>query len=414
MERLILHSDLNNFYASVECLYNPEIRSRPVAVCGDTEKRNGIVLAKNYLAKNLGVKTGEAIWQAQEKCRDLVVMPPSYDKYLHFSEVARDIYSDYTDQIEPFGIDECWIDITGSKNLFGNGKKVADEIRQRIRTELGVTASVGVSFNKIFAKLGSDMKKPDATTVIGRDDFKEKVWPLPVSELLYVGPATNAKLARVGISTIGDLAKADIAFLKYKLGKWGVRLWTYANGEDSASVSLDGAEPPIDSIGNSKTAIRDLKSVEDVKIVMCWLAESVAERLRKQNLLCRTVQIWVRDNRLEGFERQITFNQPTNLSTVILDKAMELYKRHHLSGVPIRSVGVRATKLSYADDYKQLSFIDEINRLDRLEKLENTIDNLRDRFGRFSIQRGLMLKDKELTAFDPVNDHIVHPVAFRK
>lgn len=359
----------------------------------EIQKKSGIILAKNYKAKNLGVRTGETIWQAKEKCRDLVVVSPSYDKYLHFSEAAREIYCDYTDRVEPFGLDECWIDITGSKSFLGNGGKIADEIRQRIKSELGVTASVGVSFNKVFAKLGSDMKKPGATTIIDKDNFKEKVWALPVNELLYVGPATTRKLANHSIKTIGDLAQADVRFLKNRLGVWGVRLWMFANGCDSAPVSVNGHTPPIVSVGNSKTTVRDLKNQEDVKIVMCHLAESVAERLRAQNLMCQGVQIWIRDNELNGYERQITLEHPTNLSTVILDKAMLLYQKNH-NNKPIRSIGVRARKLSFASDVRQLSFLPEIDRMNKLENLEKAIDDIRNRFGRFSIQRGLMLKIK--------------------
>lgn len=208
-DRTILHCDMNNFYASVECLYNPALRGKPVAVGGDVEARHGIILAKNYEAKKYGVQTGEALWQAKQKCPGLTIVPPSFEKYLRFSRLAREIYGCYTDRIESFGLDECWLDLTGSERLFGGGKAVADKLRERIKFELGVTISVGVSHNKIFAKLGSDMKKPDATTVITRENYKDVVWPLPVSDLLFVGPATTRKLARYGIHTIGQLAQAD-------------------------------------------------------------------------------------------------------------------------------------------------------------------------------------------------------------
>lgn len=256
MERVILHSDLNNFYASVECLDNTTLRGKPVAVCGDPELRHGIVLAKSYEAKAFGVATGQAIWEAKQRCPDLMVVPPRYDRYIELSQSVRALYVQYTDQVEPFGLDESWLDVGGSVGLFGDGKHIADEIRLRVRHEIGLTVSVGVSFNKVFAKLGSDLKKPDATTVISRENFRELAWSQPVSDLLYVGPATTKKLGRYGIRTIGDLARTDPAFPHAILGKVGVMLWRFANGLDSSGVATYYAMPPIKSIGNS-----DRKSV---------------------------------------------------------------------------------------------------------------------------------------------------------
>ena len=253
MARTILHVDLNNFYASVECLYHPELRGKPVAVAGDVAERRGIILAKNMQAKAAGVKTGEAIWQAQQKCPGLVCVPPDYKKYLRFSRLARQIYSDFTDRIESFGIDECWLDLTNSTQLFGSGAEVADTIRRRLREELGITGSVGVSFNKIFAKLGSDMKKPDATTIITPENFLDVVWPLPVEELLYVGRSTKTKLNNRAIFTIGDLARRDVKLLKLSLGVWGETLHDFANGLDQAPVALAGEESFVKSVGNSTT-----------------------------------------------------------------------------------------------------------------------------------------------------------------
>ena len=230
MSRTILHCDMNNFYASVECFLDPKLKPFPVAVCGDVEERHGIVLAKNYKAKGDGVSTGEAIWQAKQKCPGLVVVPPHYEEYMKFSKAAREIYEHYTDQVEPFGMDECWLDVTGSTRIMGNGEKIANEIRERIKFELGLTISAGVSFNKIFAKLGSDMKKPDAVTVIPQDNFKNIVWNLPASDMLGVGRATERKLASSGIRTIGQIAEFPCEYLQRKLGKCGVDLWRFANG----------------------------------------------------------------------------------------------------------------------------------------------------------------------------------------
>ena len=319
-ERVILHSDLNNFYASVECLHRPEIRTKPVAVCGDPAARHGIVLAKNYLAKATGIQTGEVIWQARQKCPGLIVLPPNYPLYLRFGRLAREIYAGYTDQVEPFGLDEAWLDVEGSGHIFGDGTRIADEIRERIKSEMGITASVGVSYNKIFAKLGSDLKKPDATTVITRDNFKQVVWPLPASDLLYVGRATQRKLARYGISTIGDIAGTDQEFLHSRLGKCGEVLWSFANGDDNSPVVRMGEESLIKSVGNSITTPRDLETDEDVQMIFYVLSESVAARLREHGFKCRTAHIHIRDKNLFSFGVQGKFTQPTNLSADLAER----------------------------------------------------------------------------------------------
>ena len=416
MERVILHSDMNNFYASVECLYQPWIRNKPVAVCGDAQARHGIVLAKNNIAKRYHIQTGEAIWEAKQKCGDLVVVPPNYEKYIHFSNVAREIYAEYSDRVESFGLDECWLDCTESTGLFGDGKAIADKIRRRIKYELGVTNSVGVSFNKVFAKLGSDMKKPDATTVISQSDFRQKVWPLPVKELLYVGKATSAKLNRYGIQTIGDLAHYDVKYLKSWLGKWGVVLWRFANGLDNSPVQHLEARPLIKSIGNSITCIRDLTCDTDVKIVVYVLAESVAERLRMNHIHCQTVQVSIRDHTLQSFERQGALGECTNLSSVIAQKAFSLFTRNYSwekSG-PIRSIGVRACKLSLQEEAKQISFLPEQVKRQKQELVEQTVDEIRSRFGHYAIGRGIMLSDPNLSHFSPKDDHVIFPVSYFK
>ena len=304
MAKIFLHSDLNNFFASVECLYDPSLRDKPVAVCGNPEARHGIVLAKNMLAKKKGVKTGEALWQAKEKCRDIVFVKPHYDRYLKFSELAQEIYKEYTDLIYPYGIDEAWLDVTSSTGLFGSGEKMANEIRERIKYELGITVSVGVSYNKVFAKLGSDMKKPDATTVITKENFMKKVWPLPVSDLLFVGSSTKRKLNLYSIKTIGDLATCDTKLLLSLLGKNGIMLQNFANGHEYADDVPHLQEPPIRSIGNSTTTPRDLITDDDVRIVLYVLCESVAGRMRDHDFACRTVQIYIRNKDLRSCLRQ--------------------------------------------------------------------------------------------------------------
>lgn len=407
--RTILHVDLNNFYASVECLYHSELRNKPVIVCGDAEARHGIVLAKNYPAKALGIKTGEAIWQAKQKCPNLVAVSADFKKYLRFSRLARAIYADYTDQIESFGIDECWLDVTGSVNLFGNGIAIADTIRKRIREELGITASVGVSWNKIFAKLGSDMKKPDATTVITEENYKQVVWPLPVGELLYVGRSTRRKLEGRAIFTIGDLAGSNAQNLRLLLGVWGETLWCFANGLDSAPVTLAGEESLIKSVGNSTTTPRDLVNNQDIKLIIYVLAESVAARLRKHGLKCKTVAISVRNTELFTFERQGKIAAPTFVSSDIAKKAMDLFAANYYWDKPIRSLGVRGCDLVTAGSNVQLDMFDnQINR----DVLEKVIDGIRQRFGHYSVQRCAMLLDQQLTGFNPKDDHVIHPISF--
>lgn len=410
MNRTILHIDLNNYYASVECLYKPELRDKPVVVGGDVEARHGIILAKNNPAKKLGIKTGEAIWQARQKCADLIVLPPDFKKYLRFSRLARGIYADYTDQIESFGIDEVWADVTGSVKLFGSGEQIADTIRQRMKEELGLTVSIGVSFNKIFAKLGSDIKKPDATTVITKENFRDIVWPLPVGELLYVGRSTRNKLQNRAIATIGDLANRDIKLLRMYLGVWGDTLWSFANGLDDAPVRQTGEETMIKSVGNSTTTHRDLINNDDVKLIIFVLAESVAARLRMHGLKCTTVAISVRDKELMSFERQGKLLTPTLVSNDIAQKAYELFMQNYRWNKPIRSIGVRGCDLVTADRHLQLDLFDE-SKIER-EDLERTIDKLRRRFGAYSVQRCAMLTDRKLTGFNPKDDHVIHPISY--
>ncbi len=411
MDRVILHSDLNSFYASVECLYNPLIRDKPVAVGGSVEHRHGIILTKNIIAKGFGVKTGEAIWQARQKCPELVVVPPNYSLYLRFSKEAREIYKSYTDLIESFGIDEAWLDVTESVKLFGTGEKIADEIRQRIREELGITASVGVSYNKIFAKLGSDLKKPDATTVITRDNFRSIVWSLPAKELLYVGRSTYRKLINVGILTIGDLANAPLSLLKGLLGKWGEYLWMFANGYDDAPVVKLDHTGVIKGIGNSMTTPRDLENDEDVKIMFYVLGESVAERLRRQNFKGKTVQIFIRDNELKSIERQAKLKANTYVSSEIAGKALQIFKANWKWERPIRSIGVRVTNLVTADSYTQLSLFDDENKRLKQEQLEYSIDDIRRRFGHYSVQRAVLLTDEKLNS-NPIEENVIFPVSY--
>ena len=413
MGRAILHIDMNSCYASIECLHHPEIRHLPVAVGGDVEARHGIILAKNELAKRAGVKTGEALWQAKQKCPNLVIVPPHYQLYLRFSRMARAIYAEYTDLIEPFGLDEAWIDVTGS-GVFGDAVEIAETIRNRVKFELGITVSIGVSFNKIFAKLGSDYKKPDAVTVFGKDDYREKVWPLPVEELLYVGPATTRKLRARCIRTIGDLAQTDPSLLHSWLGKMGYVLHAFANGNDPSPVAPLGEEAIIKSIGNSTTTPRDLTCEEDVNIIFYVLAESVAARMRENGFRAKTVQISLRDTDLFSFERQCKLESPSCLASELHDAGMRLLRDHYRFRKPLRSVGIRGMDLVPIQTAMQLNFFEDPVRREKRERLEVAVDELRRRFGHAAVSRAVTMCDPSLGTINPKDDHTIHPVGYFK
>ena len=386
--RSILHVDMNNFYASVECLYRPEIRNHPVAVAGDPLNRHGIILAKNMIAKKLGVTTGEAIWEAKLKAPGLVLVPPDYKKYLHFSRMAREIYYEYSDQVEAFGLDENWIDLTQSlPYLHSDPVRVANTIRRRVKEELGVTVSVGVSFNKIFAKLGSD--------------------------LLYVGRSTARKLELIAVNTIGDLARTDVAILRRRLGKWGEILWLFANGMDTSPVRKISESEQIKSIGNGTTCPRDLQTEQDVRLVFTVLAESVAARLRDCCVKCQGVQIFLRDNALFTLSRQKKMEYPCCTSGPILETAMELFRQHYRWQKPLRSLSLSAIYLVTANRHMQLSLFDDTaEQLLVQEQIEKTIDMLRYRFGHNAVLRASALLDPKLTGFNPKEDHTIHPYSY--
>jgi len=381
-----------------------------MAVGGSEESRHGIILAKSDEAKKRGVKTGDPLWLARQKCPGIVIVPPNYERYLLFSKLAREIYSEFTDSVESFGLDENWCDVTGSKRLFGDGQAIANTIRKRIKRELGITVSVGVSYNKIFAKLGSDMAARDSVAVITRDNFRETVWTLPAGDLLYVGPATKAKLQNKCIYTIGDIARQKPEYLRKLLGVWGVTLWRFANGFDDTPVANIDYESQVKSIGNSTTTPKDLVTDQDVRITLYVLAESVASRLRENGFRCDTVQIYIRYSDLFSFERQGKLAFSSCTSDMIADKAYELYKKN-TEHRPIRSLGVRACNL-IPEDFTQFSLLPEIMRNEKRQTLESSIDILRYRFGGKSIQRAVMLADKDLSRVDPKNDHVIHPVSF--
>lgn len=410
--RVILHSDINACYAAIEHLHRPELNGKPLAVGGDPEARHGIVLTADYIAKKYGVKTGMALWQAKQVCPELNIVSPRMDLYLRFSRMAHEIYGEYTDLQEPYGVDESWLDVTASSSLKGDGYKIAKEISNRMKLELGITVSIGVSFNKIFAKLGSDYKKPDAITTMYEDEFKSKAWALPVSDLLYVGRSTNQKLARFGIKTIGDLAQTDEHLLMSQLGKMGGILWAFANGYDDSPVKMEHTHAPIKSIGNSTTTPRDLENDEDVKIVLYILAESVAARLRDNGFKCRVVEISVRDNELYSFTRQHKIDHATNITGEIATEAYRIFKENYNWRKPIRSVGVRGADLVNDNYWEQIDLFSSVEQREKQMKLDDAVDTIRRRFGFYSVQRGIMYRDKILSSVNAKEDHTTHPIGY--
>ena len=409
MDRVILHSDMNNCYASIELLHHPELRGRPLAVGGDPEARHGIVLAKDQIAKKAGVKTGMALWQARQVCPEIQFVPPRMDLYLRFSRLAHEIYGEYTDKQEAFGVDESWLDVTDCCSLKGDGMTIASEISRRIKFELGITVSIGVSWNKIFAKLGSDYKKPDAITEINRGNYRQIVWPLPAEDLLFVGPATKRKLYDYGIRTIGQLAEADPGILYRGFGKMAYILHVFANGEDQTPVGREDTSAPIKSIGNSTTTPRDLVNESDVAIIVYLLAESVAARLRENHFKGDVVEISVRDKDLCSFTRQHKILMPTNITSEIAAAAMKLFRENYKWEKPIRSMGVRVSDLVLDDCPVQLDLFISQEQREKQHRVDVAVDTIRRRFGFYAIQRGLMYTDRKLAALNAREDNIVHP-----
>ena len=380
---------MNNFYASVECMLKPSLRGHPVAVGGDVENRHGIILAKNYEAKKFGIQTGEALWQAKQKCPKLIIVPPHYEEYLKYSRLAHSIYADYTDLIEPYGMDEVWMDVTGSTKAFGSGEVIANTLRERIKYELGLTISVGVSFCKVFAKLGSDMKKPDAVTVIPKDSFRDIIWGLPASDMLGVGRSTEKFLSSYGIHTIGQLANAYPDLMQRKLGKNGMVLLAFANGEDRSKVAPQDYEPPMKSIGHGITTMQDLENNAEVWNIILALTQDIGHKLRVYNKNAAGVAIYIRyivDKQIAGKQWQCQFPVRTHSAAIIAKEAYRLFERSYGWEYPIRSVTVRAINLCSQDLPEQLQFFSDAATVERKEKLETAIEDIRRRFGKYSIQ----------------------------
>lgn len=390
-ERIILHCDLNNFFASVSLLFNPTLKDLPVAVCGDSENRHGIILAKNEIAKRFGVKTAEPIFKAQQKCQELVLLPAIYNEYEKYSKKAQEIYARYTDVIEPFGIDECWLDVSGSTLLFGSGEDIANLIRQDIKRELGLTISVGVSFNKIFAKLGSDMKKPDAVTVISKQNFKQKIWPLPINDLLFVGKHTTEKLNSIGINNIGDIILCDDATLKKLLGKNGIDLKKFALGEDNSPVITRTPESKPKSVGKSITCGKDFENNQEVWKAFLKFAQTISDTLRKHSLFAGGIQVHIRTTSLVIKEFSRTFNDCTNCSITLAKRGFELFCQNYTFGAPLRSVGLRAINLKSESTAVQQDLFGGGEHQLQTEKIEDSIYMVRQKFGKNSVKRGRII-----------------------
>ena len=394
MDRIILHCDMNGFYASVELIDHPELRDKPMAVCGSPENRHGIILAKNEIAKSFGVVTAETLWQARKKCPGLQVIPPHHDKYKHYSKMINDIYLRYTDMVEPFSIDESWLDVTGSIKLFGSGRHIADDIRQTVKHELGLTLSAGVSFNKIFAKMGSEYKKPDATTVITRENFKDILWPMDIRSMFFVGEATAAKLRRFGIDTIGALAAADRSMLAGLLGKQGGILHDYANGLDTSPVARYDQREKIKSVGNGTTFRRNLQGTEDIRVAVIGLSDTVATRLRKHGMKACGVKVDIKDPSLKVISRQQQLENPTNTAETIASAALSIIKKSWRLRDPIRMLTITAINLCGENEAHQLSlFASENVQSESGEKVERAMDSIREKFGSGSINFGSVIKN---------------------
>lgn len=385
MDRTILHIDVNNFFASIEIMLNPNLKWLPVAVCGSEDDRHGIVLAKSYEAKKFGVKTAETVWQAKKKCPNLIIVPPQYDEYKKYSKLIQNIYYSYTDQVEPFGLDECWLDVTGSLKLFGNVENIAEEIKERVKKEIGVTVSIGVSFTKTFAKLGSDLKKPDAITYISKENFKNIVWPLVTNEIIGVGKSTFKILEEMNLKTIGELANCDISLLEQKLGKHGRILWKRVNGIDDEIVDANIYTASPKSIGNGKTFRNDLTKINDIRSAFQNLTYEISNKLKKHRLEAKNIQIVIRDNQFNDKQLQCELPTITSSSLIITNTAMDLFKKYKWNK-PIRALTIRAINLIEEGTNDQISLFEEKDEYEKIKKIDKVMFEINNKFGPNSVK----------------------------
>lgn len=397
--RIVLHCDLNSYFASVELLERPELRSKPVAVCGSVELRHGIVLARSEPAKRAGVKTGEAVWQAKQRCPELVILEPHYEKYVQYSRQVKDIYREYTDRVESFGIDEAWMDVTGSVGLFGGGMDIAREILGRVQRETGgLTVSIGVSFNKIFAKLGSDLRKPNAITEIPPDRFREIIWPLPASSMLGVGRSAANKLSSYGIHTLGQIASYPISFFERVFGVTGRIMWAYANGIDNSPVMKLTDSLPMKSVGHGNTALSDLTENGEVELMLLELSQDVARRLREYHLQARRLTVGVRDNDMGYREYQGVLSFPTQSYNELAAQSYKLFLKNYNWTLPVRALTVRAINLEPDSVPYQTDIFTDFAKREKIDSLERAVESVRARYGRNSIDCAALMRNEKIPA----------------
>ena len=414
MGKVVLHADLNNFYASIACITHPEWREQPLAVCGDPTLRHGIVLAKNMPAKRKGVITGQAIWQARQSCPNLNTVAPDFEQVLRYAGLVRRIFARYTNRVQPFGVDEAWLDVSDPGTDMTDGLRIANHLRHTVREETGLTLSVGVSDNRVFAKLGSDLKKPDGVSLVCAQNRHTVLDPLPVDELLFIGRATTKKLHAVGIFTIGQLAAAEPSALRALFGKTGLMLSGFARGNDAASVIAEDSPVKMKSVGNSITASHDIVALHDARITLYGLCESVASRMRKHGVIGRVVQVSIRNTSLDWYQRQQKLEYQTDCSFDLFQTSYALLLENWREGTPLRSLGVSVSQLAPAGTLMQLSFLPEDAARQKRQILEHTIDDIRSRYGHFAIQRAIMLYDRALGRINPEDEHVVHPEPYFK
>ncbi len=391
--RNILHSDLNNFYASVEIMLNPSLKGKNLVVGGSVADRHAIVLAKSNEAKALGVKTGETIWNARKKCKDLVIVPPNFKTYVKYSKIVQNIYYEFTNFVEPFGIDECWLDVTGSTKIYGTPYEIAEKISEKIKKELNLTVSIGVSFNKIMAKMASNYKKPDAITIIDKNNFKKLLWNKPAIELTGLGKKSYEKLKLYNINTIGDLANADKTLLQKILGKNGLVLNEFANGVDDRPVKDYNDKNEMKSIGNGFTLKRDLNSIEDVKKVINYIALKVSSRLKETNTVTNTIEIEVKDSFFKTKSFQTTILSETNSAIDIKNTAFDLFISKYKTPRNIRAITIRCSKLKNKEDSKNINIFDFSSKTQKMNTLDETLHNLRKTFGNDKITFGNLINE---------------------
>lgn len=394
MEKSIMfHIDVNSAYLSWEAAYrlqhgsDSDLREVPSIVGGNQATRHGIVLAKSIPSKKFGIQTGEPVCQAKKKCPGLVVVPPNYYLYMQCSSALLEILKGYSDRIQLFSIDECFVDYTGMEGILGDSLEVANQIRERVKKELGFTINIGISSNKLLAKMGGELKKPDMVHTLFPEEVPEKMWPLPVEELFMVGRATAPKLHELGIYTVGELAKADIGWLKYKFKSWGLMLWSYANGIDESCVNPDASREVIKGVGNSTTIHFDVEDRETAHKVLLSLVETVAMRLRHGGYCCRVVAVSIRTHELFSYSHQRKTAVPTDCTNAIFLETKRLFDEMW-KGEPIRHLGVRVSELC-GNDFVQLSLIEE--NWSKQAKIDQAVDKIRLKFGAASVVRSAFL-----------------------